>query len=210
MTSNRFLWIGLLSLLTACSPSQSFSLPALLTDISTIQTPTVATYSIAPTGHVTSFEGFKEPKASYDIPDGKDQFGLSYILQAPIRITPDNFYPNTPLDNASDLSNYTYGKIQDRLLFRDDPSAVLSYEKTADGFAFSVSRVSKTITFYHVMTDPANDYSSNVKIYSRFAISLTYSQEGLLMEESIQSTDVTNPDQSLTVDCQAVYQYTEA
>ncbi len=174
-------------------------------------------YEVAVTGHVLHFDTFDEPRArGYSVPTGAlegQDYGESYILHAPLRITKENFYPAAGVETSSAV--YTYGFIRERLTWQYDSRTSLCFTSDEDSMTFYVEGLSKNITFYNVVTmdddpytpEPDDPFVSSVSLYSRYDIFLTYNREGLLVEETIRTQDPITSDFDKTVEATGTYTY---
>ena len=188
------------------------------TFVSTLEETDKTHYTVEAKGHVLHFDKIDEPRErGYSLPTGSTEgpdYGQSYLLRAPIRITKENFYP----ENGSQLSPsiFTYGYIRERLTWQYDARTSLCFTCDEETMTFYVVGLSKAITFYNVVTmddDPftpeENDpYASSVNLYARYDIALTYNKEGLLIEEKAKTQNPISGDPSRTVEVTGTYTYT--
>lgn len=197
-----------LALLGSCSSSDP---EAVLNEakeaVNQLAEPTVESYTLEVSGHITSFDQFEE-SSTYSVPSGEvSESGNSYMIRSPIRLKASGFYPENPKDPSIDLSQYSYSKITSRLLWSGDTVTTMSFEKVDDDLHFYVSGVSKNLIFYHVLTDQANNLYSQVQVYARYDISLVYNEEGLLIEETVKSQNPLSDEKAETVDIKTTYTY---
>lgn len=218
MKKSLFLLLPLL-LLSSCSGNTDSKdvLSRSKAFVSTLKETDKNHYTVEVTGHVLQFDQIDEPRErGYSLPTGSTQesdYGQSYLLRAPLRITKENFYP----EDGSELSPsvFTYGYIREKLTWQYDSRTSLCFTSDEETMTFYVVGLSKSITFYNIVTmddDPftpeENDpYSSSVTLYARYDISLTYDKEGLLIEEKATTQNPMSDDPSRTVEVTGTYTY---
>ena len=210
MKKHTWLYIPLLALsLVSCASDNSQEvIDASCEAIKGLQEVTSTNYTLEVTGHISRFDTFEPPASSYDVPTGVlGDTGYSYIFRTPLLLNEETYYPEDISQQGLDTSQYGYFKITSRLLWTADSRTSLNFEKTDDSLVFSVQGLSKNLTFYHVLTDEENMLYSNMQVYARFDISLTYNLQGLLIEEKIKSQTPLNNSIDQTVDVTTIYTY---
>lgn len=212
----QILFLLPLFLLASCSSySEQAFLRKAQEGLKTIdKTTSLTKYYAQPEGHVLSFEKFffdqtKEAMVPTLEPvDGNPEngfdFGSSYALHVPIRISQDTFYPS---DTSTDSAEFAFSTFNFIMNFSGDPQHHIDYRNDEGNHVFFVNDISKECRIGNIKTDDNLVKAKDVRIYARFDISTTYDKDGFLKEELIKTIGAENAPQNDTVYYRVTYTY---
>lgn len=190
-----------LILLTGCGPRQDAAALSKAA-VAELKVNDKTHYSVNVEGHIAQFENFQEPLSEYELPGEEMNFGRSYVLRIPTKINKANFYPESE-DEA--VSRYAYGLLESVLETPDDHINKMTFKMDGENLVFQVRSVSKIMNFYNVEVTGGVS-SEPVHAYGRYNVTITYSAQGLLLNETCVTVNdgVANPKETI----HAVAEYT--
>ncbi len=210
MKKSNLLLLPLILLCSCSSYDESELISRSVASISVIDEATDrVTYTGKPEGHVLNFTEFtvdetrKNTVPSLDLGGTGYDFGSSYGLSAPMRLSKNSYYPK----EGTDDTGYSYAVLNFLLNYSGDNLHHMEFEEKTDRLIFSVKNISKEISMGKVNTDPENPPLKSMKLYARYNLTLTYDKLGFLIEELIETTNISTEDESKTVHYHICYEY---